>query len=137
MFDKAFIVAVAVAGVTEWLKNLLPSKVKENNALMAVIAGVISVCGAVGYQFANKAIDPSVTLTWQSITVFTVIVVGLVQASYNLLIQTFKAIVTKLKAKVSTTTDVDAKAEEIADTIVSKVESAITEATTTTTTKES
>ena len=98
---------------------------------MAVIAEVISVCGAVGYQFANKAIDPSVTLTWQSITVFTVIVVGLVQASYNLLIQTFKAIVTKLKAKVSTTTDVDAKAEEIADTIVSKVESAITEATAT------
>lgn len=127
MFDKVFIIAVAVAGVTEWLKNLLPSKVKENNAVMAVIAGVISVCAAVGYQFANKVIDPTATLTWQSITVFTIIVVGLVQASYNLLLQTFKAIVTKLKSKVTTTTDVDAKAEEIANTIISKAEEALTE----------
>lgn len=31
MFKIAFLVAMCVAGITEWLKNLLPAKVKENS----------------------------------------------------------------------------------------------------------
>lgn len=125
MFDKAFLIAVAIAGVTEWLKNLLPTKVKENKAVMAVIAAVIGVVGAVGYQFTTKAINPTAVLTWQTITAFTVIVVGLTQTAYSLLIQTFKSVVAKLKSKVETPIDTEQKADEIADTIISKVEGAL------------
>lgn len=114
-----FLVAVVVAGITEWFKNFLPEKVKENNKAMAGIAAVFSVIAAVGYQFANKAINPNVVLSWQSITIFTVIVVGLTQTCYNVLVQTFKAVKTKLteKAKV----DPDEIANDLADKIIDGV----------------
>lgn len=114
-----FLVAVVVAGITEWFKNFLPEKVKENNKAMAGIAAVFSVIVAVGYQFANKVINPNVVLSWQSITIFTVIVVGLTQTCYNVLVQTFKAVKAKLteKAKV----DPDEIANDLADKIIDGV----------------
>ena len=118
-----FLVAVVVAGITEWFKNFLPEKVKENNKAMAGIAAVFSVIAAVGYQFANKAINPHVVLSWQSITIFTVIVVGLTQTCYNVLVQTFKAVKTKLteKAKV----DPDEIANDLADKLIDGITSEV------------
>ncbi|MEE3415778.1 MAG: hypothetical protein VZR53_10470 [Prevotella sp.] len=122
-----FLVAVVVAGITEWFKNFLPEKVKENNKAMAGIAAAFSVIAAVGYQFANKAINPSVVLSWQSITIFTAIVVGLTQTCYNVLVQTFKAVKTKLteKAKV----DPDEIANDLADKIIDGVTGEVQKAT--------
>jgi hypothetical protein len=94
---------------------------------MAGIAAVFSVIAAVGYQFANKAINPSVVLSWQSITIFTAIVVGLTQTCYNVLVQTFKAVKTKLteKAKV----DPDEIANDLADKIIDGVTGEVQKAT--------
>lgn len=114
-----FLVAVVVAGVVEWLKNFLPEKVKTNSGVMAAIAAGLSVVGSIGYQFADKAINGT-TLTWTSVIVFTVVVVGLTQTCYNVLVQTFKAIKTKLTEKVVQ------EPAEIADELADKI---ITEAT--------
>lgn len=125
MFDKIVIVSVAVAGFTEWFKNFLPENVKGNNGIMAAIAAGFSILGAVGYQFASKAIDPNIVLTWQGVVTFTVVVVGLVQTAYNLLIQTFRAVVTKLKAKTETPIDPDKVSDEIVDAIGGKLDEAV------------
>ncbi len=119
-----FFVAVVVAGVTEWLKNFLPAKVVENNKAMAGIAGAMSVIGSLAYIFINKAINPDVALTWQNIIVFTVMVVGLVQVSYNVLVQTFKAVKTKLTQKAGV--DPETAADEIADKVIEGITSEVT-----------
>lgn len=119
-----FFVAVVVAGVTEWLKNFLPAKVVENNKAMAGIAGAMSVIGSLAYIFINKAINPDVALTWQNIVVFTAMVVGLVQVSYNVLVQTFKAVKTKLTQKVGV--DPETAADEIADKVIEGITSEVT-----------
>ena len=115
-----FFVAVVVAGVTEWLKNFLPAKVVENNKAMAGIAGAMSLA----YIFINKAINPDVALTWQNIVVFTAMVVGLVQVSYNVLVQTFKAVKTKLTQKAGV--DPETAADEIADKVIEGITSEVT-----------
>jgi hypothetical protein len=119
-----FFVAVVVAGVTEWLKNFLPAKVVENNKAMAGIAGAMSVIGSLAYIFINKAINPDVALTWQNIVVFTAMVVGLVQVSYNVLVQTFKAVKTKLTQKAGV--DPETAADEIADKVIEGITSEVT-----------
>lgn len=119
-----FFVAVVVAGVTEWLKNFLPAKVVENNKAMAGIAGAMSVVGSLAYIFINKAINPDVVLTWQNIVVFTAMVVGLVQVSYNVLVQTFKAVKTKLTQKAGV--DPETAADEIADKVIEGITSEVT-----------
>jgi hypothetical protein len=119
-----FFVAVVVAGVTEWLKNFLPAKVVENNKAMAGIAGAMSVVGSLAYIFINKAINPDVALTWQNIVVFTAMVVGLVQVSYNVLVQTFKAVKTKLTQKAGV--DPETAADEIADKVIEGITSEVT-----------
>lgn len=110
------LIAVAVAYFVELLKNWLPEKVKENQGAMAAIASAVSVIAAVGYPFINRAINPEVVITWQSILVGVAVVVAYTQCSYNLLVQIGKAIKTKLTSK--TAVDPEAIAEEAADTVI-------------------
>lgn len=120
------IIAVVVAGVTEWLKNFLPEKVKENGGAMAAIAGAFSVIAAVCYTLLTKFLDPTVVLTWQSFVVPAVIVIGLTQTCYNVLVQTFKAVKVKLTEKSKM--DPDAIADEIADKISTGISESIEKA---------
>ena len=119
MFKIAFIVAMCVAGITEWLKNLLPAKVKENSVAMAAIAAVIGAAAG----FVTTFLAPEVFGTTVSIVtriIFAGGVVALTQTSYTLLFQTFKAVKAALTKK--TTVDPESLAEEIADKIVEESE---------------
>lgn len=115
MVKIAFIVAMCVAGITEWLKNLLPAKVKENSIVMAAIAAIIGAVAGFGTTF----LAPDVFETTASIVtrlIFAGGVVALTQTSYTLLFQTFKAVKAALTKKASI--DPESLAEEIADKIV-------------------
>lgn len=118
MFKIAFIVAMCVAGLTEWLKNLLPAKVKENNVVMASIAAVIAAAVGMGATFVLPDIFYRVTILNRII--FAGGVVALTQTSYTLLFQTFKAVKTALTKKMAV--DPDSLAEEIANKIVEESE---------------
>lgn len=118
MFKIAFIVAMCVAGLTEWLKNLLPAKVKENNVVMASIAAVIAAAVGMGATFILPDIFYRVTILNRII--FAGGVVALTQTSYTLLFQTFKAVKTALTKKMAV--DPDSLAEEIANKIVEESE---------------
>ena len=118
MFKIAFIVAMCVAGITEWLKNLLPAKVKENSIVMAAIAAIISAVAGFGTTFLAPELFGTVTLVNRII--FAGGVVALTQTSYTLLFQTFKAVKAALTKKAAV--DPDALAEEIADKIVKEAD---------------
>lgn len=118
MFKIAFIVAMCVAGLTEWLKNLLPAKVKENNVLMASIAAIIAAAVGMGATFVLPDIFYRVTILNRII--FAGGVVALTQTSYTLLFQTFKAVKTALTKKMAV--DPESLAEEIANKIVEESE---------------
>lgn len=118
MFKIAFIVAMCVAGLTEWLKNLLPAKVKENNVVMASIAAVIAAAVGMGATFVLPDIFYRFTILNRII--FAGGVVALTQTSYTLLFQTFKAVKVALTKKVAV--DPETLAEEIADKIVEESE---------------
>lgn len=114
MFKIAFIVAVCVAGITEWFKNLLPAKVKENSVAMAAIAAVIGAAAGFGTTFlAPEVFGTTVSIVTRII--FAGGVVALTQTSYTLLFQTFKAVKAALTKKA--TIDPESLAEEIADKI--------------------
>lgn len=119
MFKIAFIVAVCVAGITEWFKNLLPAKVKENSVAMAAIAAVIGAAAGFGTTFlAPEVFGTTVSIVTRII--FAGGVVALTQTSYTLLFQTFKAVKAALTKKAAV--DPEALAEEIADKIVEESE---------------
>ena len=119
MFKIAFIVAMCVAGITEWLKNLLPAKVKENSVAMAAIAAVIGAAAGFGTTFlAPEVFGTTVSIVTRII--FAGGVVALTQTSYTLLFQTFKAVKAALTKKTSV--DPESLAEEIADKIVEESE---------------
>jgi len=119
MFKIAFIVAMCVAGITEWLKNLLPAKVKENSVAMAAIAAVIGAAAGFGTTFLAPEIFGT-TVSIVTRIIFAGGVVALTQTSYTLLFQTFKAVKAALTKKA--TVDPDALAEEIAGKIVEESE---------------
>lgn len=119
MFKIAFIVAMCVAGITEWLKNLLPAKVKENSVAMAAIAAVIGAAAGFGTTFLAPEIFGA-TVSIVTRIIFAGGVVALTQTSYTLLFQTFKAVKAALTKK--TTVDPESLAEEIADKIVEESE---------------
>lgn len=119
MFKIAFIVAMCVAGITEWLKNLLPAKVKENSVAMAAIAAVIGAAAGFGTTFLAPEIFGA-TVSIVTRIIFAGGVVALTQTSYTLLFQTFKAVKTALTKKA--TVDPESLAEEIADKIVEESE---------------
>ena len=119
MFKIAFIVAMCVAGITEWLKNLLPAKVKENSVAMAAIAAVIGAAAGFGTTFlAPEVFGTTVSIVTRII--FAGGVVALTQTSYTLLFQTFKAVKAALTKK--TAVDPESLAEEIAGKIVEESE---------------
>ena len=118
MFKIAFIVAMCVAGITEWLKNLLPAKVKENSIVMAAIAGIIGAVAGFGTTFLAPELFGTVTLVNRII--FAGGVVALTQTSYTLLFQTFKAVKAALTKKAAV--DPDALAEEIANKIAKEAD---------------
>lgn len=119
MFKIAFIVAMCVAGITEWLKNLLPAKVKENSVAMAAIAAVIGAAAGFGTTFLAPEIFGA-TVSIVTRIIFAGGVVALTQTSYTLLFQTFKAVKAALTKKA--TVDPESLAEEIADKIVEESE---------------
>lgn len=118
MFKIAFIVAMCVAGITEWLKNLLPAKVKENSIVMATIAAIIGAVAGFGTTFLAPELFGTVTLVNRII--FAGGVVALTQTSYTLLFQTFKAVKAALTKKA--TVDPESLAEEIADKIAKEAD---------------
>ena len=118
MFKIAFIVAMCVAGITEWLKNLLPAKVKENSIVMAAIAAIIGAVAGFGTTFLAPELFGTVTLVTRII--FAGGVVALTQTSYTLLFQTFKAVKAALTKKAAV--DPDALAEEIANKIAKEAD---------------
>lgn len=119
MFKIAFIVAMCVAGITEWLKNLLPAKVKENSVAMAAIAAVIGAAAGFGTTFLAPEVF-GITVSIVTRIIFAGGVVALTQTSYTLLFQTFKAVKAALTKKASV--DPESLAEEIADKIVEESE---------------
>ena len=119
MFKIAFIVAMCVAGITEWLKNLLPAKVKENSVAMAAIAAVIGAAAGFGTTFLAPEIFGT-TISIVTRIIFAGGVVALTQTSYTLLFQTFKAVKAALTKKA--TVDPESLAEEIADKITEEAD---------------
>lgn len=119
MFKIAFIVAVCVAGITEWFKNLLPAKVKENSVAMAAIAAVIGTVAGFGTTFLAPEIFGA-TVSIVTRIIFAGGVVALTQTSYTLLFQTFKAVKAALIKKA--TVDPESLAEEIADKITKEAD---------------
>lgn len=99
MLKIIFILAVAVTGLTDWLKNLLPGKVKDNKIFMSLIAGGISAITGLVFVLLAKPFGFNIPLTWQNILIYVVGVVGLVQVSYTVLLQTFKGVIERLKSK--------------------------------------
>lgn len=130
MFKNIFIIGICVVGAIEWLKNLLPTKVKENKAVLTIISGTVSTIGAILFVlFGQKlglveTLDPTYYVNY---IIYIGGTVGIVQVNYATLLKLFKAIVERLKAKYSTPIDENAVADEIVDTVTTKVTEAITE----------
>ena len=131
MVNAIFTISVVVTGFTEWLKNLLPAKVKESKFGIPIISGLISLIAAVAYVLLAKpvfgmAVDISVT----NFIIYGFGVIGTVQLSYNVLLQTFKAIVNKLKEKYGSTCEVDvgASADKIVENLDEKITAAVKKA---------
>lgn len=127
MFNTIFIISLAVVGAVEWLKNLLPAKAVKNNTIMASISGAISILIGVAYvAFGQKLGFSTVDSTkWQNYVIYAVGTIGCVQVCYQILLQTFKAIVSKLKAKTTIEVDSDKVADEIAGKITKLGQKAI------------
>ena len=118
MFKIAFLVAMCVAGFIEWLKKILPAKVKENDAVMALIAAIISAVAGFGTIFLVPELFGTVTLVTRII--FAGEVVALTQTSYTLLFQTFKAVKAALTKKAAV--DPESLAEEIINKIAKEAD---------------
>lgn len=129
MVNTIFIISVVVVGFVEWLKNILPAKIVESKFGIPVISGVISAAVGVGVVALSPVLGFGIERTVVNFIVCALGTVGTVQISYNVLLQTFKAVVTKLKGKYTAPEiDVDAKSDEIVGAIESKVNEAIDKA---------
>lgn len=121
MFQTIFILAVAVVGLVEFVKNYLPDSVKEKKAVMSSLSGAFSVTVACGFVALNKKIGYNVEPTIPNFILYSVGAVGIVQTSYDTLFKIFKAVVEKLKTKFVGPTDVDKTSDEIVETITNTV----------------
>lgn len=128
MFKIMLMIAVATTGLIEYLKKFMPVKVTENKVALAGISGAISAVVGAGYvtlAWFVKGIELPLFNTSSLLINYLLAIGGLismVQISYNVLLQTFKAVVAKLKAKsVTPTIDPEAVSDEIVDTITEKV----------------
>ena len=132
MFKIIFMIAVAVTGLIEIFKKVLPAKVTESKVALAVISGAFStVVGAVYVTlawFVNNIGLPlfSTTNIWVNYLFVIAGLIGLVQVAYDVLLKTFKAVCAKLKAKaVVPEIDPETASDEIVDAITDKVTDAI------------
>lgn len=121
MFQTIFILAVAVVGLVEFVKNYLPDSVKEKKAVMSSLSGAFSVAVACGFVALNKKIGYNIEPTIPNFILYSVGAVGIVQTSYDTLFKIFKAVVEKLKNKFVGPTDVDKASDEIVETITNTV----------------
>lgn len=128
MFKIMLMIAVATTGLIEYLKKFMPVKVTENKVALAGISGAISAVVGAGYvtlAWFVKGIELPLFNTSNLLINYLLVIGGLisiVQISYNVLLQTFKAVVAKLKAKsVTPTIDPEAASDEIVDAITEKV----------------
>lgn len=125
MITTITIIAVAIVGFVEWLKNLLPAKFKNSKFGLPILSGLLSAGVGTGFVFIAKplfglSIEPSVV----NFLVYILGTVGMVQISYSVLLQTFKAVVSKLKNKYTTT---EVNVEEVSDKIVGAIDSKVAE----------
>lgn len=127
MFKLIFIVSVGIVGFVEWLKNFLPEKLKESKFGVPVISGLISAAIGAGTCFVVSG-----GFGVREAIIYIGGTIGLVQVSYNVLLQTFKAVVAKLKQRgVSIKEAIDGSAidaDEIVDAIEEKVSEAVKKA---------
>ena len=128
MFKIILMIAVATTGFIEYLKKFMPAKVTESKVALAGISGAVSTIVGAAYVtlawFVNNIGLPLFSTSNLIVNYVLVIVatVSLVQLSYNVLLQTFKAVKEKLKAKVVTPTiDPETASDEIVDAITEKV----------------
>lgn len=123
MFKTIFIVSVGVVGLVEWLKSFLPAKLKDSKYGLPVISGLISAAaGVCTCAVITGGFDTTELVKYAGGTI------GLVQVSYNVLLQTFKAIVAKLKERGEAIKNgVEANAPS-ADEVVGVIEEKVSEA---------
>lgn len=125
MFKTVFLIAVAVTGFVEWLKGLLPAKFKSSKFGLPILSGIISAITGAGFVLLAKPLfGLSIELSLVNLLIYILGTVGTVQISYNILLQTFKAIVVKLKNKY-TSTEIDS--DEISNKVVEIIDSKIME----------
>lgn len=116
----AFLIACAVAGGVEWLKGLMPDKVKDNKKIMTLISGALSVVAGVLYVLYGQIKLPAAAI-------FVGIVLCFTQGAYTLCFKTFKAVQEKLKSKTLEAVDSDKIAETVTNTLVDSAEKLLTE----------
>lgn len=97
IFIYMFVVSILVVGLVEWLKNFLPSKIKENKITMSLFMAVVSVLVGGTFVFV-----PGIILNTNIITKVLFIggVIALTQTCYTLLFKTFKTIKNYLSEKI-------------------------------------
>lgn len=103
MFKTIFSISVAVVGVIEWLKNVLPSKITKNKVALTVFSGAISALTGAAYVFFGQKlgiskIDPT---NWQNYVIVICGTIGCVQICYQALLKTFNAIIVKLQTEIT------------------------------------
>lgn len=121
------IISVFATGFIEYVKNFLPKNLKENKIFLTIFSGVISAATGVGSVFIAPVLGFNINPTITNILICGIGTVGTVQVSYEVLLKTFKAVVEKLKTKVSinATVDPDQLAEEIVDKVPETIESVL------------
>ena len=129
MVNTIFIISVVVVGFVEWLKNILPAKIVESKYGVPVVSGIVSAVVGVGVVALSPTLGFGIERTIVNFIICVIGTVGTVQISYNVLLQTFKAVVAKLKSKYTAPEiDPDKKSDEIVDAIESKVNEAVDKA---------
>ena len=120
MFKIVLMIAVATTGLIEMLKKVLPTKITESKVALTVVSGIVSTIVSASYVtiawFLNGSGLPlfSTEILWVNYLIGVGGTVGLVQVSYNVLLQTFKAIKSKLTAKtVESSIDPDKVSDEV------------------------
>lgn len=128
MYNMVFIASVGVVGLVEWLKNILPAKIVESKFGVPVVSGVISAAVGVGAVALAPVLGFDIERNVVNFIIGAFGTVGLVQVSYNVLLQTFKAVVAKLKERsLSVKAGAESNAPD-ADEIVGTIEEKVSEA---------
>ena len=100
IFIYGFLVALCAVGLTEWVKNFLPAKLKENKIFMSIFAAAVAIVGGI-IAVAVPVFLPELAKVSVFIkVVFVASVVALTQTYYTILFKTFKTIKDYLTEKI-------------------------------------